>query len=129
MLSGFYAGDDDYNASFVSVPHQVGISASQTTILSISPDPAFVGNATVVEFQVVANPPSGVAPTGNVTISDGLGANCTATVAEGQCTLVFSSAGNRWLTASYDGDGNFHPSENSAGCQVYFGFFLPYIAK
>ncbi len=52
-------------------------------------------------------------PTGNVTVSDGT-ISCTGTVAAGQCTLTFTSAGARSLTATYAGDGTFSGSSSAA---------------
>jgi Ca2+-binding RTX toxin-like protein len=83
-----------------------------TTITSDSPDPSVVGQAVPVQYSVVPMSGSGT-PTGNVTISDGTN-SCTGTVAGGQCSLTFASAGAKSLTASYSGDSNFNPSTSAA---------------
>ncbi len=51
-------------------------------------------------------------PTGNVTVSDGT-ISCTATVAAGQCSLTFTSAGSRDLTATYAGDSTYAGSTSA----------------
>jgi Ca2+-binding RTX toxin-like protein len=58
---------------------------------------------------VAVNSPGNGPPTGTVTVSDGT-ISCTGTVASGQCSLTFTSPGDRSLTASYSGDSNFTPS-------------------
>src|SRR6185295_7852372 len=40
--------------------------------------------------------------------------SCTGTVAAGQCTITFSSAGAKSLTATYAGDTNFNGSTSAA---------------
>src|SRR5439155_621902 len=75
-----------------------------------------VGQAVSFSFTVVANAPGSGTPTGNVTISDGT-QSCSASVATGSCSIVFSSAGARNVTASYPGDGNFATSTSTAVSQ------------
>jgi len=58
--------------------------------------------------------PGSGTPTGNVTVSDGLGDACTAAVATGGCSLVFATAGAKTVKANYAGDSNFNAS-TSAG--------------
>ncbi len=57
--------------------------------------------------------PGAGAPTGNVTVTDGVN-SCTGTVAAGQCAITLTTIGARTLTATYAGDGNFNAS-TSAG--------------
>jgi YVTN family beta-propeller protein len=40
--------------------------------------------------------------------------SCTATVAAGECTITFNTAGSKSLTATYAGDSNFNASPTSA---------------
>src|SRR4029453_2664544 len=40
--------------------------------------------------------------------------SCTGTVAAGQCSLTFTSAGAKSLTATYAGDANFNSSSSAA---------------
>jgi subtilisin family serine protease len=85
-----------------------------TTITSASPDRSVVGQPVRVHYSVAPVVPAGGAPTGNVTVSDGT-QSCTGTVAEGECTLVFTTAGAKSLTATYSGDAYDNPSPASAG--------------
>ena len=82
-----------------------------TTITSDDPDPSVSGQAVSVHFTVV--PTGSGTPTGNVTVTDGT-QSCTGTVAAGQCTIAFATAGARSLTATYAGDANYNASPASA---------------
>ena len=85
-----------------------------TTISSDDPDPSVVGEPVTVQYSVAVDAPGAGTPTGNVTVSDGT-ESCTGTVAAGQCTLTFTTAGARSLTATYAGDAYYNPSPASAG--------------
>src|SRR5207245_4196027 len=63
------------------------------------------------------NAPGSGTPTGNVTVSDGT-QSCSASVAAGSCSIGFSSAGGRNVTATYPGDGNFATSTSTAVSQT-----------
>ena len=80
---------------------------ASVTITSDSPDPTFVGDPVVVTYTVVPTSANALTPTGDVFISDGAD-SCTATVADGTCTLTLNNAGIRTLTATYGGDANFN---------------------
>jgi Ca2+-binding RTX toxin-like protein len=113
-LTASYSGDSNFNPSTSAAePHEVTKADTTTTITSDSPDPSLVGEAVVVTFGVAVTSPGAGTPTGNVTISDGTN-SCTGTVAGGQCSLTFTSAGAKSLTASYSGDSNFNPSTSAA---------------
>ncbi len=112
-LTATYDGDSSYLGGSSSVePHQVNIAGTTTTITSDSPDPSVVGQSVTVQYSVIALAPSSGTPTGNVTVSDG-SISCTGTVAAGQCSMTFTSAGARTLTASYAGDGNYDTSDSA----------------
>jgi Ca2+-binding RTX toxin-like protein len=109
-LTATYAGDSNFSGSTsASVSHQVDKADTTTTMTSDTPDPSTVGQAVTVSYTVVANAPGAGTPTGNVTVSDGTD-SCTGTVAAGQCTITFTSAGPKTLTATYSGDSNFNGS-------------------
>ncbi|GIW08621.1 MAG: hypothetical protein KatS3mg060_3426 [Dehalococcoidia bacterium] len=74
-----------------------------TAIAGVSPSPARVGESVVVSFTVSSalGP-----PTGRVRVFDGA-ASCTATVAEGRCSLTFGSAGRKTLRAEFEGSSAF----------------------
>lgn len=112
-LTATYAGDTTFNGSTLAgEPHTVsGGSTTTTTITADTPDPSVVGQAVTIQFSVA--PTTGTdTPTGNVTVSDGT-ISCTASVAAGQCSLTFSSAGARSLTAIYAGDSPFQTSTSA----------------
>jgi uncharacterized repeat protein (TIGR01451 family) len=76
-----------------------------TTITADLPDPSVVGQPYPVSVEVRAQT---LSPPGNVTISDGTGASCTAPLTAGtaplasmSCTLTSTTAGAKTLTASY----------------------------
>ena len=116
-LIATYAGDS-FNRNSVSneIPHMVKNSSS-TTITGHSPSPSDIGQTIVVGYSIIGNGPG--TPTGNVVVSDGA-ASCTASVAAGQCAITFNVAGQRTLTAAYDGDTNFVGSTTSTSHQVMY---------
>jgi hypothetical protein len=96
------------------VSHILSITSTIDTITSITsdtPDPSVVGQPVTVQYSVAPASGSGI-PTGTVTVSDGT-ISCTGTVAAGQCSLTFTSAGAKSLTASYSGDSTFNPSTSA----------------
>ena len=106
-ITATYAGDGNYSGSVsLGAAHSVTAAASTTTITGDSPDPSVVGQFYTVTFTVTG---PGVAPTGNVTVADGTGGSCVATVAAGNCALASTTIGAKTLTASYAGDGNYLP--------------------
>jgi hypothetical protein len=100
-------------AAGVAIAHTVSVSvikaATTTTITSDAPDPSLVTQGVTVAFTVTGG---GIAPTGNVTVSDG-SASCTAAVSAGSCQLVPTSAGTKTLTATYAGDVRYKGSSGS----------------
>src|SRR5207247_2515485 len=56
-------------------------------------------------------------PTGTITVSDGT-QSCSASVAAGSCTIAFSAAGGRIVTATYATDGNFAGSTSAGVSQT-----------
>src|SRR5262249_56737197 len=109
-----YGGDADFVGSTGSLSQTVNKADTTTTITSDTPDPSKVGQAYTVSFTVTVNPPGAGTPTGTVTVSDGTGGTCSASVAAGSCSLTSTTAGAKTLTAVYGGDGNFNGS-TSAG--------------
>ncbi len=89
---------------------QLFSTIAATSIDSDNPDPSVAGQIVTVNFSVTS---AGGTPTGNVTISDG-DAECTADAADGSCELVLATAGDRTLTATYEGDLHFSPGASAA---------------
>jgi VCBS repeat-containing protein len=117
------AGNNTLNA-VVSGVGLVTFSATATSttaqssiaITSDQPDPSSVGQEVRVEYSVTAG--SGT-PTGNVTVTvNGGPESCTGTVASGFCMITLNTAGNRRLTATYSGDGQFSGSSDNEDHRV-----------
>ena len=83
-----------------------------TTITADDPDPSPVGEAVTIKYTVTVNAPDSGTPTGNVTVTDGTH-SCTGTVAAGQCTIAFTTAGWKFLTATYAGAATFSASTSA----------------
>jgi hypothetical protein len=62
-------------------------------------------------------------PTGTVTVAANTGEVCSAVVAAGGCSIIFSTAGSRTVSAHYSGDTNYLPSSSSSSVQVIVGDF------
>jgi uncharacterized repeat protein (TIGR01451 family) len=90
-------------------------SPTTTTITSDTPDPSVTGQAYTVAASVVATPPGMGTPTGTITVSDGTGGTCTITLPAASCVLTSTTAGAKTLTATYSGDSNFDPSNDTEG--------------
>lgn len=108
-LTANYPGDINNLPSSGSAAHNVTAAPSATTIVSIVPSPAVVGQAYTVTVSVTG---FGV-PGGSVTVTDGNGASCTIVLPATNCPLTTTAAGNRSISASYGGDNNNLPSSAS----------------
>jgi plastocyanin len=86
-------------------------AATTTTITADDPDPSEAGAPVTVQFTVTAA--NGTAPTGDVTVTDGQGASCSAPVSAGQCQLTIAAAGAVTLTATYPGNAQFAASSDT----------------
>src|SRR5439155_715152 len=84
---------------------------------SQTPNPSAVGQAASFTFTVAANAPGSGTPAGTVTVSDGT-QSCSATVAVGNCSIMFSAAGDRTVTASYAGTADFASSTSASVTQA-----------
>jgi hypothetical protein len=105
----------NYAITYVAGAVTVAKATSTTTITSHLPSPSNPGQVVTVAFSVA--PQFTGTPTGSVTVTSGAGGpTCTATLTAGagSCTLTFTTAGSKTLTAAYGGNGNFVAS-TSAG--------------
>ncbi len=117
-LTATYGGDTVYNGSTSNVAvHMVEKTGTTVAILSDLPDPSLAGQAVTVTYEVMSVVGGLVTPTGNVTVTDG-SVSCTASVAAGQCVLIFLSAGTKTLTATYSGDAVYLGSSDTVTHQV-----------
>jgi len=114
-ITASYNGNTNFAASSSTALTQTVNKANTTAAISTqSPNPSVAGQPVAVNFTVTPVAPGSGTPTGNVTVSDGLGDACTAAVATGGCSLVFATAGAKTVKANYAGDSNFNAS-TSAG--------------
>ena len=97
--------------------HQVDKANTDTTITSDLPDPSVVGQAVTVNFSVAVQSPGVGTPTGSVTVAAGAD-SCIGTAAAGTCTIMFTSAGAKSLTATYSGDTDFNGSTSAAAAHT-----------
>jgi YVTN family beta-propeller protein len=117
-ISASYAGNTYFTASnslAAPLSFVVGKASTSTAITSTSPSAPMIGQAITVNYTVTVNAPgAGTIPASDtVTVTDGTGASCTATVAAGKCALTPTVLGTDSLTASYGGDANFAKSSGS----------------
>ncbi|HEV8122979.1 MAG TPA: Ig-like domain repeat protein [Gemmatimonadales bacterium] len=112
-ITASYPGDGNYTASTsAGTSHQVNPAGTTTLVTSDTPDPSVVGQPTTLNFVVTVNAPGDGTPTGNVTFTAGAD-SCVVPVSAGSCSLTFTSPGAKTITASYPGDGNFNPSQDT----------------
>jgi VCBS repeat protein/Big-like domain-containing protein/FG-GAP repeat protein len=115
----------NYYSNNVSVLLNTTKERSRTTITALSPNPSVAGQPVTVSFTVTpVGPGFGGTPSGNVTVTDGAGDSCTATVAAGNCAIMLPTAGTKMLTASYAGDINFLQSTSAGVAQGVTDFAI-----
>ena len=117
-LTATYAGDGNFATSTsTGVSHTVNAANTTTTITANTPNPSVVGQPVGFTFTVLTNAPGSGTPTGTVTVSDGT-QTCSASVSVGTCSIAFTSAGGRTVTATYASDGNFAASTSGGASQT-----------
>jgi len=124
-ITASYSGDANFNSSHSGVWSQTVNKASTTTSLnSVSPSPAFVGQPITVSYTFAVLAPgagSPIPPSGSITVLASDGSSCVAVVGAGMCTLSPppKTAGNVTFTINYPGDGNFVASGANGNYNVY----------
>ena len=68
-----------------------------------------VGQAVSVGYSIAVTAPGSGTPAGNVTVTDGVD-SCSASVADGSCSITLHTQGPHTLTATFAGDTNFNGS-------------------
>jgi HYR domain/Bacterial Ig-like domain (group 3)/FIMAH domain len=102
---GSYSATISSSATGVALP-------STTTITNVTPEPSDTGQPVEVDWFVADQFGGTTAPSGTVTVTTDGSESCSAAVAVGHCSIVFTSPGDRQLTASYSGDSTFQSSED-----------------
>jgi hypothetical protein len=139
VVSGTAVGNRTISASYPGSSAHLGsgsstnltITGSTTTMItSDSPAPSFQGQAVTVGFAVAPVAPAVGMPTGTVTVTNGAGGSCVATLPTMSCSLVLNSAGTVTLTATYSGDAFFSASAGNrlhtvAIPYTFIGFISP----
>jgi hypothetical protein len=114
-VSASYAGTANFAASSSSTrSHMVNPAPTALSLNAQSVNPSVVGQSVSFPFALVVPAPGGGVPTGTVTVSAGAGESCTATLPTNSCSITFTSAGARTVSASYAGTANFAASGSSA---------------
>jgi hypothetical protein len=114
-----YHSDGNYaDSTSFSITHYVNPASTTTTITSISPDNAQVGQNLSVNFAVsVVSPGSGI-PTGTVTVNQDSSSFCSGVISStgtGQCTGLLKTSGAKsyqayYVPASGDYSGSYSPT-------------------
>ncbi len=114
-ITATYGGDATHAGSASGgSAHTVSQAATTTTVTGSSPNPSTVGTPYTASFTVAVTAPGAGTPSGNVTVTDGLGGSCTTGAATGSCQLTPTSVGAGSLVAVYAGDANFLGSTSTA---------------
>jgi hypothetical protein len=114
-LTASYSGDGNFAASAsAGISQTVNKGNTTINIAGQSPNPSVAGQAVTISFAIGVVAPASGTPGGTVTVSDGIGDSCTASISLGNCKVTFAAAGTKTVTASYSGDANFNAS-SSAG--------------
>jgi YVTN family beta-propeller protein len=115
VVSANWASDADYLAASTNQSVTATKAHTMTAITAHTPSSSVTGQGISVSFRVSPVEPATNPPTGNVTVSDGTGESCTASVAAGSCTITPMTAGAKTLTASYSGDDIYYSPSTSMG--------------
>jgi len=107
----------NYSISYVPGTVVISKATATTTITSNLPNPAIVGQIVTVS-AAVAPQYAGTVPSGTVKITANTGQTCSIVLPASSCTMTFSPAGTRTLTAVYPGDSNFTGSQATASQSV-----------
>lgn len=106
-ITANYQGNFSFLASSDTEPHVFSAADTVTTITADAPDPSQVGEPYSVQVEVRRQHDNVLATTsGTVTISDGTGQTCQATLTMGvaSCPLTSVTVGNKTLSASFAGN-------------------------
>jgi hypothetical protein len=87
------------------------VGRAHTTLEVDTPPLVQAGVPASVTVRVI--PEGEGTPSGTVSVEGGDGEPCSLDAPGGTCTLEFDEAGDRTITAAYDGDSNFEPAGES----------------
>jgi hypothetical protein len=113
-ITGSYGGAGNFAGSTSNaVSLTVNKASTITSISTQTPNPSVAGQPISISFTVNPVPPGSGARTGNVSVSDGSGHECSAAVAASACSIAIPAAGTKTLKATYGGDNNFNLSASA----------------
>jgi Bacterial Ig-like domain (group 3) len=126
-ITANYGGDLNFNSSNSAAWSQtVNKASTVTSVNSVSPSPAFVGQPITVSYTFAVVAPgagSPIPPSGNITVSASDGSSCMAPAAlgSGACVLAPTptNAGTVTFIITYSGDSNFVGSGANGNYTVY----------
>jgi hypothetical protein len=115
-ISATYGGDTNDAGSSTATATSYTVNPDDTTTsVDFSPSSPVSGQSVTFTATVAANAPGAGTPTGTVTISDGGGTLCSATLDQdapdtASCSATYPDVTSDSVTASYGGDTNFNSS-------------------
>jgi uncharacterized repeat protein (TIGR01451 family) len=113
-LTASYAGDAEHDAAQSNgVTHEVNDAPTSIAITSQTPDPSVPTDSVEVDVSFGVPSPGSGTPVGAILVGDGID-SCTIPQGATSCSLVLSTRGERTLTATYPGDGNYAASNAQA---------------
>jgi hypothetical protein len=121
-LTATWAADNNYQGTTAAQSTSATKATTTTTITSVSPNPAAPSQPVAVAVNVSGST-NFAAVTGTVTVTASTGEHCSAAASAGGCSLTFGTGGQRTVTASYGGDGNFNSSSTSTSVLITVGDF------
>ncbi|MGD0834780.1 MAG: Ig-like domain repeat protein, partial [Candidatus Dormibacteria bacterium] len=112
-LTAVYGGDAGHAGSTSAMLSETISAATSRTSLSVSPNPAWVGQAVTLTATVAS---TGQKPRGTVTFSDGGHTIGSARLHDGRAVLIttFREAGDRGIVAAYAGGGGIGASTSAS---------------
>ena len=117
-MTATWAADANYSAPTPKTQSTTAVkAASSITITSNTPNPSTPQQAVTISFTAAG---TGAGPTGSVKVTASTKESCTGTLSAqtGTCSITFSTAGSKTLTASYAGDSNFNSSTSATVSQT-----------
>ena len=125
QIAATYNGDRSHANATSSPLAQTVNKAPTTAILRSAPNPSALGQNVI--FRATVSSSFGSAPTGNVTILDGMSTLGKPALNGGVASFATSTlaSGSHSVTASYNGDSNFLASASSAVVQRVGGLVTP----
>lgn len=112
-LTYSYGGNPSFEAASTTRSQTVTRASTELGNITDVPDPSEVGQPVTVGWQLSVLAPGGGSPTGIVRASASDTEFCTATPPQSSCVMVFTEAGGRVLTVTYEGSSNHSPSSNT----------------